>query len=478
MRTWRRGTHRMPHDLMTRPLASPLPVIALVGRPNTGKSTLFNRLTRSQRAVVDSMPGVTRDRNIAEAVHAGRRYLLIDTGGFEEHEMDDLARAVRAQSLLAVEEADAIIVVVDGRAGLNALDRALFDQVRRYHKPVFVAVNKIDTPGQRDLASEFYALGCERLFPISSEHGIDVGLLMDAVLESVEAAGAAVPPIDAPQGTQRSAGAGGRTAPATSVAIIGRPNVGKSSLLNRLVGRERAIVSAAPGTTRDPLDIEVVRDGKKYVLVDTAGIRRRPRVHEYVEKASVVRALRALERAEIALLVIDAGEGMTEQDARVSSYAWERGRALALLVNKWDAVPRERRDQEAFSKRVRERYPSLTLVPHLFISAKTGNGVGRIWKWIDALHAAHSARMQTARLNDVIERAERQQAPPVVRGKRPRLFYATQTATAPPTVTIFTSAPEAIHPSYERYLANQIRAAFPLEGTPLRLRFRSRRKEK
>jgi len=476
---------------------SSLPVIALVGRPNTGKSTLFNRLTRSQRAVVDSMPGVTRDRNISDAEHRGRRYLLVDTGGFEEHEEDDLARAVRAQSLLAADEADAIVVVVDGRAGLNALDRALFEQVRRFKKPVFVAVNKIDTAGQQDLVAEFYALGCEDLHPISAEHGLDVGPLMDAVLRSIEAGdvteGAPAGERGSRRAQRRAARAGDResatgTVPAdeeaempvagpTAVAVIGRPNVGKSSLLNRLVGYERAIVSHTPGTTRDPLDTPVSHGGKEYVLVDTAGIRRRPRVQEYVEKASVVRALRALERAEIALLVVDGEEGMTEQDARVSSYAWERGRALALLVNKWDAVPREKRDPEKFSQRVDQRYPSFTMVPRLFISAKTGEGVGKIWKLIDHLAAAHRLQMQTARLNEVIERAERQQAPPMVRGKRPRLFYATQTAISPPTVTIFTSAPTAIHASYERYLTNQIRAAFPLEGTPLRLRFRSRRKE-
>jgi GTPase len=433
-----------------------LPVIALVGRPNTGKSTLFNRLTRSRRALVAATPGVTRDRNMGSATLDDRRVLVVDTGGFEADEQEELARAVRGQALLAAEAADAVIVIVDGRAGLNPLDRVLLERLRGLRQPLFVAVNKIDTPKQDDLVSDFYALGIEALHPISAEHGLGIDELMGQV-----AAG-----LSAPERFD----CGGD--PPTSVAIIGRPNVGKSSLLNRLAGFERAIVNARPGTTRDALDTPVAHGGREYVLVDTAGVRRRPRVQEHLERASVVRALRALERAEIGLLVVDAVEGMTEQDARVAGYAWERGRALVLLVNKWDAA--ESREQRAFARHVDHRYPSLAVVPKLFVSALTGRGVSRIWGAIDAVAAQHRLRLPTARLNQTMGRIVTAQAPPIVKGVRPRFLYATQTAYAPPTITIFCSHPQHVAPAYERYLVNQLRDTFGLEGTPLRLRFRPR----
>lgn len=436
-----------------------LPVIAIVGRPNTGKSTLFNRLTRSHRAVVASIPGVTRDRNVAPVTVSGRRVMVADTGGFEDEEQQEIGQAIRRQSLIAADEADAVVVVVDGRAGLNPLDSALVDRLRRLKKPIFLAVNKVDTPRQEDLAGEFHALGLERVFPISAEHGLNVGELFSEVVSELPAP-EAVTALD--QG-------------ATAVAIVGRPNVGKSSLLNRLVGYERSIVSSLPGTTRDAIDTRVVRDGRAYLLVDTAGVRRRPKVQEIVERASVVRALRALEQAEIGLLVIDGTESMTEQDARISSYAWERGRSLILLINKWDAVPVEQRNRKRYAEVANEQYPSLKVVPKLFISARTGAGVERIWGMVDQVAAGHRQHLQTAKLNQVILRATEQQAPPMVRGKRPRFFYATQTATAPPSITTFASGQAEVPAAYQRYLENQLRAAFPLEGTPVRLRFRSRR---
>jgi GTP-binding protein len=434
-----------------------LPVVALVGRPNTGKSTLFNRLTRSRRALVAPEPGVTRDRNIGVARYDDRHLMVVDTGGFEADEREELARAVRTQALIAADAADAVVVVVDGRAGLSPLDRLLLDRLRGLRQPLFVAVNKMDTVKQDDLIGDFYALGVDTLYPISAEHGLGVEALMDDVVAGL-----------APQ----EAVAAGGEAP-TAVAIIGRPNVGKSSLLNRLVGYERAIVSATPGTTRDALDTPITHAGREYLLVDTAGVRRRPRVQQHIERASVVRALRALERAEVGLLVVDAIEGMTEQDARVAGYAWERGRALVLLVNKWDAA--STRDTRAFARHIDERYPSLAVVPKLFVSARTGRGVARIWDAIDAVTAQHRLRMPTAKLNQTITRAVAAQAPPMVKEARPRFFYATQTAYGPPIVTIFCSDPRRVAPAYERYLGNQLRAAFGLEGTPLRLRFRPRR---
>ncbi|MBX3024396.1 ribosome biogenesis GTPase Der [bacterium] len=436
-----------------------LPVVALVGRPNTGKSTLFNRLTHSRRALVAPTPGVTRDRNIAVGHWDGRRFLVVDTGGFEAEEQAELGRAVRVQALLAAEQADVVIAVVDARAGLNPLDRQLVERLRQLRQPVLLAVNKIDTPKQDDLVADFYALGIETLYPISAEHGIGVDELLGDVLAHLGEAPAA--PADDAE-------------PPIAVAIIGRPNVGKSSLLNRLVGFERSIVSAVPGTTRDALDTPLRRGDRDYVLVDTAGVRRRGRVDQHIERASVVRALRALERAEVALLVIDAVEGMTEQDARVAGYAWERGRALVLLVNKWDAVPAAPKAAAALRDDIDRRYPSLAVVPKLFISARSGRGVERIWGAIDRVVAAHRSRLPTAKINAVFERARRAQEPPMVNGVRPRLYYATQTATAPPTVTVFCSHPQRIAASYERFLLNRLRAEFGLEGTPLRVRFRAR----
>jgi GTP-binding protein len=436
-----------------------LPVVALVGRPNTGKSTLFNRLTRSRRALVASIPGVTRDRNIAVATYGGRRFLAVDTGGFEADEKEEIGRAVRSQSLLAAEEADVIIVLLDGRAGINPLDVALLDHLRSRPCPLLMAVNKIDTPKQDLLESEFYALGIDRLYPISAEHGVGIAELMDAVL-------ARLPEVAQETPVERQT--------MTSVAIIGRPNVGKSSLLNRLVGYDRSIVTDVPGTTRDAIDTPVSRAGKDYLLVDTAGVRRRSKVHVHLERASVVRALRALERAEVGLLVVDAVEGITEQDARIGGYAWERGRALILVVNKWDAVEKNPRDQKRFGEEIDRRFPSFAAVPRLFVSAKTGEGVTRIWSFVDRVAAKHRARVPTARLNQVLAQSVQQQAPAVVRGKRPRLFYATQVATAPVSIAVFTSAPSVVSATYERYLVNQLRTAFRLDGVPIRLYFRPR----
>jgi GTP-binding protein len=435
-----------------------MPTVAIVGRPNVGKSTLFNRLARSQRAMVDSQPGVTRDRNIARVRWDSAEFLLVDTGGFEDADRSPLAAAVRAQGALAGEEADAVIAVFDGREGLNPVDRELVRQLRTLRKPVFYAVNKLDTPAHDDAAAEFFALGLGEVFPISVAHGRGLDALMERLVEQFPTATPVEPPA----------------ASAITLALVGRPNVGKSSLLNRVVGYERAIVDATPGTTRDAVDTPFQHGDQHYVLVDTAGIRRRPRVHQHLERASVVRALRALERAEVALLLIDATEGMTDQDARIAGYAWERGRALLLVINKWDAVARERRDRTAFQAQIREHYTTLADVPCVFVSALSGQGVQTIFPALGRLVAAHRTQMRTVEVNEVLGAATRAQAPASVHGKRPRFFYATQTGSAPPVITIFTSAPECVQTAYERYLANEFRASFHLYGTPLRLRFRPR----
>ncbi|MGH7743189.1 MAG: ribosome biogenesis GTPase Der, partial [Candidatus Eiseniibacteriota bacterium] len=355
-----------------------IPVVAIVGRPNVGKSTLFNRWVRSQHAIVDSQPGVTRDRNIATVRRDDHQFLLVDTGGFEDADQSTLGAAVRAQSARAAEDADVVVAVFDGREGVNPVDRELVRRLRTLRKPVFYAVNKLDTPALDDEAAEFFALGLEEVFPISVAHGRGVLDLLEHVVAKLPV----VPPAHAVE------------RPVT-LAIVGRPNVGKSSLLNRIVGSERAIVDATPGTTRDPVDTPFHYQGRDFVLVDTAGIRRRPRVYEQLERYSAVRALRALDRAELALLVIDATEGMTDQDARIAGYAWERGRGLLLVINKWDAVPRAQRERIAFKTRIEEQYPTLADVPCVFVSALVGQGIQTVFPALERLVAAHRRQMRT-----------------------------------------------------------------------------------
>ena len=452
-------THDATQTLAAEGAAAPLlPVVAIVGRPNVGKSTLFNRLVRQQRAIVDQRPGVTRDRNIASAQWGERAFRLVDTGGFEDADVSVLAASVRAQSRQAAEQADVVIAVLDGRAGLQPPDRDIVERLRRLRKPVVYAVNKLDTPAHENEAADFFALGLEEVFAISAAHGSGVAALMERVVQLLPASAAVA----------RAAGQ------PVALAIVGRPNVGKSSLLNRIVGYERAIVDATPGTTRDPVDTPFRHGQQEYVLIDTAGMRRRPRIHEQLEQVSVARALRTLARAEVAVLVVDAVEGMTDQDARIAGHAWTEGRGLLLVVNKWDAVPRAERDRSRLIEELRGRYATLADVPIVVLSARTGAHVADLFPALEQVVAAHRRQMRTVQLNQALADAVRAQAPPSVKGKRPRFYYATQTATAPPTITIFANAPQLVQTAYERYLTHTLRAAFALEGTPLRLRFRGR----
>ncbi|MBI3783719.1 MAG: ribosome biogenesis GTPase Der [Deltaproteobacteria bacterium] len=433
-----------------------LPVVAIVGRPNAGKSTLFNRLVRTQKAIVDSAPGVTRDRNIAPAEWHGRRFLLVDTGGFEDRDASPLAESVRAQSDLAAEEADVVVALLDGREGFNPGDRELVQRLRRLRKPVVVAVNKLDTPARDDDCADFFALGIEEILPISAAHGRGIGELLERVFETLPA------PEDEPE----------ISSAAIRLALVGRPNVGKSSLLNYIVGFERSIVDSTPGTTRDSIDTPCRVGEQDYILVDTAGIRRRPRVVEHIERASAVRSLKALERAEVALVLIDSGEGMTDQDARIAGYAWERGRALMLVVNKWDLVAREERDRKRFAQTIREHYPTLANAPIVFVSAQTGFGLDRLFPAVEVLVAAHRRRVRTPELNQALIRMVEGLAAPTVRNRAVRFYYATQTGWAPPVVTIFTNFPKDVAPAYQRYLLNELRRTFAWDGTPLQVRFR------
>jgi len=436
-------------------------VVAVIGRPNAGKSTLFNRLVGARRALVDATPGVTRDRNFAEASLCGKRFLVVDTGGLEVDAREGLAAEVRAQSELAIEEADAIILVADGRAGVAPADRDVAEGIRRSGKPAWLAVNKLDTPALDAHAAEFFQLGMERVVPISAAHGRGVRRLVEEIVAAVPAPsqGEAVEPAAA----------------TISVAIVGRPNVGKSSLLNRLVGYERAIVAPSPGTTRDAIDTPLMVDGTRFILVDTAGIRRRARISAQLEYASALRALRALERCQVGVLVVDASEGMTDQDVRLAGHAWDRGRGLVLFVNKCDLAGGAVRVAREFGPRLLEQYPFLAPIPVLYASTKTGEGVQGLLPAVRRVAENHARTLQTARLNEVLRQAVRALAPPSVRGRRPTFQYAVQTGTRPPRVTVFCSAPERLPVAYTRYLIQRVRQAFPLEGTPIEIRYRSRR---
>jgi len=438
-----------------------LPVVAIVGRPNAGKSTLFNRLVPGRTAIVDKTPGVTRDRNIGIAKAAGRRFMIIDTGGFEDVDGSPLAESVRAQSALAADEADVVVILLDGREGLNPDDRVLVDRLRRLQKPIVFAVNKIDSPGHDERVADFYALGVDEFLPISAAHGIGVHDLFKRVAEVLPAEEELPDENDEERPIR--------------LALVGRPNAGKSSLLNRIVGYERAIVDATPGTTRDALDTPFVHNGRDYVLVDTAGIRRRSRVVELVERVSAVRALNSLERAEVAALVIDSTQGgMTDQDARIANYAWERHRGLLLVFNKWDALAEGENSRKRMFAAVAHQYPSLADVPMIALSALQGTGIKALFPALEELVANHRRVIGTAELNRVLAQSVEAHAPRSVRGRPPRFFYATQTGTAPPTITLFVSAPQMVAPDYERYLFNCFRKAFDLRGTPLRLKMRER----
>lgn len=445
-------------------LRGELPVVTLVGRPNAGKSTLFNRLVGERRVIVDKQPGVTRDLNVAAVKYRERSFLLVDTGGFTDREGSAVVEQVQAHTWLAAAEADVIVALLDGREGLNPLDRDLVERLRKLGKPVVFAVNKLDHVAADVRSAEFFALGIEEMVPISAAHGRGV----DALLEEVVAR--------LPNGEQNLAKhtdlAQGDDA--LRLAIIGRPNVGKSSLLNRLLGYDRAIVDDRPGTTRDALDTPFQIGARSYLLIDTAGVRRRPKVQEIVERASVMRALRAIERAHLCLLVVDATEGMVDQDARLARYVWEAGRGLLLVLNKWDTVDPRVQDSHYFDRRLLEVYPFLANVPRVCLSARTGQGVADLFPAVERLFARYRFRARTAELNACLQAAVTKKAPPAAGGKPVRFFYVTQVDVMPPRLAIFTSHPQSIPATYERYLAAEFRARFRWGGIPVRLMFRAR----
>lgn len=430
------------------------PVVAIVGRPNAGKSTFFNRLTRSKDALVDDVPGVTRDRHYGSVSWNGIDFTVIDTGGFYFADADAFSEKTHAQVRFAVADADAIIVLFDGAQGVSPYDRDMVELLRTVTVPVFFTVNKIDTDAREPNLYEFYSLGIEALYSISAEHGHGIMELLDRVTEVLPATAAepAAEPI--------------------RLGIIGRPNVGKSSLVNRITGEERAIVSDVPGTTRDAIDTPFEINGRSYILIDTAGIRRKSKVNEKLEKFAIIKALDTLARCDIALIMIDADAGITEQDIRIAGYAFEKGRACIFLLNKWDLVEKDDKTFTRYKENLRDEAKYLNFAPILTISAKTGRRIPKIFEIVETVFDQYARRIGTGPLNRIITEATEQTEPSMFRGRRLKFYYTTQTGTRPPTFVCFVNYPEGVHFSYQRYLINQIREATGLDSVPVRLLLR------
>jgi len=433
----------------------PNPVVAIVGRPNVGKSTLFNRLVGKRIAIVEDTPGVTRDRLYAEAEWIGREFLLIDTGGMVLNEKDPMTAQVRAQVEIAMAEADVIVFLVDVTEGVAPADLEVADHLRRTRKAVLVAVNKVENARQERDAVDFYSLGLGEIYPISSIQGYGVAELLDKIVESFPAAsGEEAYPEDA-----------------VKIAIVGRPNVGKSSMLNAIVQEERAIVSEIPGTTRDAVDTYFEHDGQSIVLIDTAGIRRAGKIQRSIEYYSVLRAVRAIERADVALLLIDSSEGITDGDKRVGGFSHEAGRALVIVVNKWDLVKGKGVSMRDFTKAVRAETPFISYAPIVFASAIRGQGVREVLDSAVLAAQSHAMRLPTGEINRIVQDAV-DSHPLSHKGKQFKVYYTTMPAVKPPTVVLFTNDPGLLHFSYQRYLENQIRKHYPYEGTPIRIHAR------
>ncbi len=432
-------------------------IVAIVGRPNVGKSTLFNRIIGRRVAIVEDFPGVTRDRNYADVSRYDKRFTLIDTGGFEPVSNERLLAQMREQSQLAMEEADIILFLMDGREGLNPADEEVAHMLRQVDKPVLFVVNKVDGPIQEAAIGEFYAIGVGEIHAISAEHRLGTRDLVDDILALI--------PDQSP---------GDEDVTETRLAIIGRPNVGKSSLVNRMLGFERVVANPTAGTTRDSVDTPFNYNQRRYVLIDTAGIRRKGRVSQKLEKYSVIQALRAMDRAHIALVVIDAGEGITDQDLTIAGYAHERGRAVILIVNKWDLVKKDNATMGDYIKEVRGAFRFLPDSPIHFVSALSGQRISKIMADVEMVSDEFNRKVPTSQLNKVLKDAEYNHQPPMYRGKRLKLFYVTQTAVRPPTFVIFVNKAAGVHFSYERYLMNCLRQAFGFTACPIRLKFADR----
>ena len=436
----------------------PLPVVAVVGRPNVGKSTLFNKLIGQRLSIVEDTPGVTRDRIYSRCEWGDHTFMLVDTGGIEPKEDDKLLTLMRQQAELAITHADVIIFVTDLRSGVTANDYAVAEMLQKSGKPVVLAVNKCDALGEPPMELyEFYNLGIGEPYPISSVHGHGTGDMLDAVI-------AQYPEGDLEDYPEED----------IRVAVIGKPNAGKSSLINRIAGEERVIVSDVAGTTRDATDTVITRGEQRYVFIDTAGIRKKSKITERVEHFSVLRAYMAVDRADVCIIMIDGTEGFTEQDSKVAGYAHEQGKACIVAVNKWDAVEKNDKTMQEYRTKLEQDFSFMSYVPFIFISAKTGQRVEKLFDMIRQVHEQNCMRISTGMLNDVLAYAVARVQPPSDKGRRLKIYYMTQASSKPPTFVMFVNRADLFHFSYQRYIENQIRTNFGLEGTPVRFIIRER----
>ncbi|MBE6720475.1 MAG: ribosome biogenesis GTPase Der [Ruminococcaceae bacterium] len=436
------------------------PVVAIVGRPNVGKSTLFNKLIGARMSIVDDTPGVTRDRIYGDCEWLNRHFLLVDTGGIEPHTNDEILRQMRSQAEIAIETADVIILVCDIRCGVVASDQDVASMLIRSNKPVVLCINKCDKIGEPDPEFyEFYNLGLGDPIAVSSVHGHGTGDLLDEVIKYF--------PDDSDSGNEEDE-------EIINVAVIGKPNAGKSSLVNKISGTERAIVSDIAGTTRDATDTFVENEFGKFNFIDTAGLRRKSRVNDDIEKYSIIRARMSVERANVCVIMIDATEGFTEQDSKVAGIALEQGKACIIAVNKWDAVEKDGNTMKEFRDKLAVDFSFMPYAPVIFISAKTGQRIDKLFETIVFVHQQNSMRISTGRLNEVLAAATARVQPPTDKGRRLKIYYMTQASTRPPTFVFFVNRADLFHFSYQRYLENQIRDIFGLEGTPVRFIVRER----
>ncbi len=447
-------------------------LVALVGRPNVGKSTLFNRIIGRRLAVVSDVAGTTRDRLYADGEWGGVAFTVVDTGGIEvtegrntaplSEDSEQFLPLIRQQAVIAMQDADVIVQVVDGQTGITAADREVASILRQAKKPVIVAANKLESSKLWDTAYEFYELGLGEVFAVSALHGAGTGDLLDAIVESI-------PPFDPDDDEEDTS---------IKIAILGRPNVGKSTLLNKMIGEERVIVSPIAGTTRDAIDEKLRWHGQDFTIIDTAGIRRRGKIDQGIEKYSVLRAIKTLRRADVALLLIDGEEGVTAQDAHIGGMLVEENVGVILIVNKWDAVEKDTHTMPAYETDVRRELAFLSYAPLLFISAETGQRVNKILETVMAVYEARHTRLSTSEMNDLMRDIVAHHPPPTKGGTQLKFYYATQVAVAPPTFVFFVNRPEMLHFGYERYMENRIRERYPFTGTPIRLLFRGRTDER
>jgi len=433
--------------------------VALLGRPNVGKSTLFNRITKSRQALVDDMPGVTRDRHYADTEWDDKAFTLIDTGGFLSTDDDYFASQIREQVLKAVDQADVLVFILDGRSGLSPYDRELADLLRRTEKKVFYLINKIESRRQEDELGDFYTLGIDHFYMVSGEHGVGIGDFLDDLVAELPDT------VDEEENDE--------TGP-IRIAIVGRPNVGKSSLANRLFGEQRLVVNDKAGTTRDAIELSVTHRGREFVLKDTAGIRRKGKVRDKLEKFSILKSLDSLDDCDVALILVDTSEGITDQDITIAGYAEKRGCGAIFILNKWDLVDKAEKGQQAFLKELRGMAKFLSYAPALTISAKTGQRCHKIFDEVAKVHKEYCHRINTGMVNRIIEDAVYREEPSLHKGKRLKFFYASQVATKPPCFVCFVNYPNAVHFSYKRYLINQFRQMIPLTLTPIKLYFREK----